>query len=252
MKNGQIFAHKSTARGRLDLEYLDETSRRKVSLRNPVEREQGIGRKLKDFIDYASKESLAQVHVGGFFHHEIRRNSDGSSTAPMQLSNEERKRRITETWQHHLEKFPSPAKRPVIAHRLIFSMSGEQYTALVAAGINPDQVLHSSLKRVMRKFGEKFHPRDSIGYAYGFHHDTGHLHVDVALCPRTAKGNYVGCSTSRTTSSKHKRQMDQIRGWFEQENHRWENALVSPQKIALTISRRLDSDKMLIAPPLNH
>ena len=33
MKNGQIFARKSIARGRLDLEYLDETSSRKVSLR---------------------------------------------------------------------------------------------------------------------------------------------------------------------------------------------------------------------------
>jgi hypothetical protein len=35
MKNGQIFARKSTTRGGLDLEYLDETSRRKISLENP-------------------------------------------------------------------------------------------------------------------------------------------------------------------------------------------------------------------------
>ena len=50
---------------------------------------------------------------------------------PMRLSNAERKRRITESWQHHLGKFPSQAKRPVIAHRLIFSMSSEQHDALV-------------------------------------------------------------------------------------------------------------------------
>ena len=47
MKNGQIFAHKSTARGGLDLEYLDETSRRKVSLRERADMEQQIGKKLK-------------------------------------------------------------------------------------------------------------------------------------------------------------------------------------------------------------
>ena len=53
MKNGQIFARKSTARGGLDLEYLDETSRRKVSLRERANMDQQIGRKLKHFTDYA-------------------------------------------------------------------------------------------------------------------------------------------------------------------------------------------------------
>jgi hypothetical protein len=125
MKNGQIFAHKSTARGSLDLEYLDETSRRKVSLRERADMDQQIGKKLNHFTDYASKETLGQVHAGGFLHHSIRINQDGTSTAPSQLSNAERKYRITETWRKHLAKFPSTAKRPVIAHRLVFSMSEE-------------------------------------------------------------------------------------------------------------------------------
>jgi hypothetical protein len=42
VKNGQIFAHKSTARGGLDLEYLDETSRRKVSLRERADIDQQL------------------------------------------------------------------------------------------------------------------------------------------------------------------------------------------------------------------
>jgi len=248
VKDGQIFARKSTARGRLDLEYLDEISSRKVSLRERADMEQQIGRKLKHFADYASKESLGQVHAGGFLHHHICRNPDGSNTAPAQLPNAERKHRITEAWQHHLDKFPSQAKRPVIAHRLIFSMSKEQHDALVAAGLNPDQVLHSTLKKVMRKFAGKFHPGDSIGFAYGLHHDTAHLHAHVALCPRTAKGCYVGCSTSRFKQGKHKRQMDQIRVWFDQENQRWGKILGSPQEM----SHRLDSDKILFAPRLTN
>lgn len=250
MKNGQIFARKSTARGRLDLEYLDETSCRKVSLRERADVETSIGLKLKHFTDYASKESLGQVHAGGFLHHEIRRNADGSSTAPGQLPNGERKRRIVEAWQHHLEKFPSQAKRPVIAHRLIFSISKEQHDALVTAGINPDRVLQSSLKKVMRKFGETFHPNDSIGFAYGLHHDTAHLHAHLALCPRTAKGRYVGCSTSRYERSKHKKQMDLIKSWFERENQRWEKILQSPEETARVLSQRIDSDKITFAPRL--
>jgi len=213
--------------------------------------EQQIGRKLKNFTDYASKETLGQVHAGGFLHNHIRRNPDGTSTAPAQLPNAERKRRITEAWQHHLAKFPSQARRPVIAHRLIFSMSKEQHDALVSAGINPDQVLHSTLKKVMRKFAEEFHPGDSIGFAYGLHHDTAHLHAHIALCPRTARGHYVGCSTSRVKHGKHKCQMDRIRAWLAHENQRWEKILQSPQKIAEAVSHRLDSDRIVISPRLN-
>jgi hypothetical protein len=252
MKNGQIFAHKSTARSGLDLEYLDETSRRKVSLRERADMEQQIGKKLKHFTDYASKEALGQVHAGGFLHHRIRTNPDGTSTAPSQLSNAERKQRITETWQKHLAKFPSTAKRPVIAHRLVFSMSKEQNDALTDAGINPDQVLHSTMKKVMRRFNERFHPNDSIGYAYGLHHDTTYLHVHVAICPRTENGSYVGCSTSRSTQSRHRKQMDCIKSSFELENSRWEKILSSPQKLEETLSKRLDADKLVFSPKLNH
>jgi hypothetical protein len=252
MKNGQIFAHKSTARGGLDLEYLDETSRRKASLRERADMEQQIGKRLKYFTDYASKETLGQVHAGGFLHHSIRINPDGTSTAPSQLSNAERKHRITETWQKHLAKFPATAKRPVIAHRLVFSMSKEQHDALSDAGINPDQVLHSTMKKVMRRFNERFHPNDSIGYAYGIHHDTTNLHVHVAICPRTENGSYVGCSTSRSPQSKHKKQMDCIKSWFEIENSRWEKILSSPQELEETLSKRLDADRLVFSQKLNH
>ncbi|CAN5422212.1 hypothetical protein BH09VER1_BH09VER1_29680 [soil metagenome] len=251
MKNGQIFARKSTARGLLDLEYLDENSRRKVSLRQRADMDEQIGRKLKGFTDYASKESIGQVHAGGFLHDSVRLNPDGSSMAPSRLSNDERKRRITESWQSHLAKFPTKAKRPVIAHRLVFSMSIAQHDALVTAGINPDQVLHSTMKKIMRRFAEKFHPGDSIGFAYGLHHDTANLHAHVALCPRTSKGKYVGCSTSRLSRSRHKKQMDLIRSWFVQENARWEKILSTPQQTEKVIAKRLDSDRLVFSRRLN-
>jgi hypothetical protein len=250
VKNGFIFAHKSTARGRLDLEYLDETSGRKASLRAAKKLDEEVGKKLKGFMDYASKESIGQVHVGGFLHNAIRRNPDGTSTAPNKLSNEERKRRITEAWKHHLNRFGSQAKQPVVAHRLVFSMSTEQHNALVKAGISPDQVVISSVKKVMERFAEKFHRGDSIGYAYGLHHDTDNLHVHVALCPRSAKGRYVGCSMSRHPG-KHKNQMVFMREWFEGDNRLRAEFLSNPQKMEQSLSARLDQEKFTIAPRLS-
>ena len=131
-------------------------------------------------------------------------------------------------------------------------MSKEQHNALTDAGINPDQVLHSTMKKLMRRFNERFHPNDSIDYAYGLHHDTAQLHVHVAISPRTENGSYVGCSTSRSTQSKHKKQMDCIKSWFEIENSRWEKILSSPQKLEEMLSKRLDAHKLVFSPKLNH
>jgi hypothetical protein len=251
MKAGIIFARKTTWRSRLDLEYLDETSSRKVSARRQHEDGSKRTRPLRQFADYASKETLGQVHARGFLHHLILINEDGSRTAPSQLSNDERKRRISEEWFEHIRKYPTSSKNPVIQHRLVFSMSREMHDKLVEAGINPDRVLQSATKKIMGKFNERFHPADSIGYAYGIHHDTDNLHVHVALCPRTARGAYVGCSTARNPESGHKDQMKFLRSCFEQENKRWEQALASTQKMGEQLSKRLDSDKIVLSPRLN-
>jgi hypothetical protein len=254
MRDRIIFAHKSTWRSRLDLEYLDETSNRKVSARQLHEdgSQDSRVRPLKQFADYASKEKLGQVHAGGFLHDLIRVNADGTSTAPSKLTNGERKKRISESWCHHLRKFPTSSENPVIQHRLVFSMSCELHNKLVAFGINPDRVLHSTMKKAMAKFAERFHPDDAVGYAYGLHHDTDNLHVHVALCPRTARGAYVGCSTARNPASGHKDQMKYLRSCFEQENKRWTRILASPQKLEEHLCKRLDCDKVIFAPRLNH
>jgi hypothetical protein len=251
MKAGMIFARKTTWRSRLDLEYLDETSSRKVSSRQRHDDGQKRTRPLRQFADYASKETLGQVHAGGFLHHLILINEAGSRTAPSQLTNDERKRRISEAWFEHIRKFPTSSQNPVIQHRLVFSMSRETHDKLVDAGINPDRVLQSATKKIMGKFNERFHPADSIGYAYGIHHDTDNLHIHVALCPRTARGAYVGCSTARNPASGHKDQMGFLRSCFARENKRWEQTLASPQKLEEHLSRRLDSDKIVFSPRLN-
>jgi hypothetical protein len=177
---------------------------------------------------------------------------DGTRVAPSQLSNEERKKRISEAWFQHIRKFPTSSNNPVIQHRTVFSMSRELHDKLVEAGVNPDLVLQSTMRKVMRKFAERFHPIDSIGYAYGIHHDTDNLHVHVALCPRTARGAYVGCSESRSTTSGNRNQMKYLRSCFEQENKRWAHILGSPQKLDENLSKRLDSDRIIFSQRLNH
>jgi len=253
MKNGMIFPFKRTWRSRLDLEYLDENSDRKHSLNQRDQRNVEnlpVGKKLKQFADYASKETLGQVHAGGFLHYQILVNPDGSRVAPSQLSNEERKRRISVSWFDHIRKFPTSSDNPVIQHRLVFTMSTLFHDRLVRAGINPDRVLHATMKKMMRKFSERFHPDDAIGYAYGIHHDTDNLHVHVALCPRSAKGAYVGCSMSRSETSGNKNQMAYLMKCFEQENRRWDQILDSPENLQEQISRRFDSEKIMFAPRL--
>ena len=69
------------------------------------------------------EESIVQVYAGGCLHNAIRRNTDGTSAAPLKLSNEESKRRISETWCFYLNRFDSRAKSPFITHCLVVSMS---------------------------------------------------------------------------------------------------------------------------------
>ena len=257
MKDGMIFPFKKTWRSRLDLVYLDETSGRKIEARldqfrhedraNPNE----IGKKLRQFADYASKETLGQVHAGGFLHHRILLNRDGSRTSPMALSNTERKKRICEAWMKHLQGFKTSSSNPVIQHRLVFTMSTAFHDKLVAAGVNPDIVLQSSLKTVLNRFQQRFHPKDSIGYAYGLHHDTDNLHAHVAICPRTANGAYVGVSMSRTRESGNKNQMTYLMRSFDRENRKWDKLLADPEKLKQALGQRLDAEKATPFPKIS-
>jgi hypothetical protein len=130
-------------------------------------------------------------------------------------------------------------------------MSTAFHDKLVATGINPDIVLRSSLKTVLNRFQQQFHPTDSIGYAYGLHHDTDNLHAHVAICPRTAKGHYVGLSMSRTRESGNKNQMTYLMRAFDRENRKWDKLLSSPDKLQKALAMHLESEKMAIAPKIS-
>jgi len=255
MNNGIILSKcKSTWRSKIDVQYLDETSRlkqQKMTLKG-----EAVGSKLKQFGDYASKEFLGQVHCAGFLWKEVGWQHNGSFVSPQILDNDHRKKRIVECWSSHLRKHGAP--RGILQHRLVFSMSREFHGSLLASGLNPDAILHRSMKKVMRQFQERFHPGDKIGYAYGFHHDTDNLHVHVALCPRSFYGKYVGCSSqlkSKKTDNGQNDHLGYLKKCCQQENKLWSQRLGNPEAIRKTlqqVARNPRAGQYLVLPKIQN
>ena len=203
MKAGMIFASKRTWRSRLDVEYLDGTSSGKAPSRQQHADGPQKTRPLRQFADYASTETLGQVLAGGFLHHMILINEDGSRIAPSQLTNAESKSRISEAWFEHVRKYPTSSQDPVIQHRLVFSMSRDARQIRRSQHQSRSRVAVCEAEDQRESSTNGFHAADSIGYPCGICHDTDNLHVHVALCSRSARGPYVGCSTSRKPASCH-------------------------------------------------
>ena len=220
MKNGIIVTKKTTWTSKVEVDYLDETSPKKQRQQRR-KNERNIGEKLQQFNDYADKDNLGRVYVGGFFHQLVAENPSGTFTAPANLPKNEVKQRLHKAWQQHLKVAGPPDG--IIQHRFVISMSREQHDLLVKHGINPDTVLHERVRLVMKEFREKFHAGDSVGYAYGLHHDTDHLHAHVAVCPRSEKQQRVGLSEQlrgRQGQSRHKNQLAFIKRVCVRENEK--------------------------------
>lgn len=247
MKNGIILCKTTTWCSRLDIEYLDETSGLKQNQQCIMQN--AIGKKLRQFVNYASKEDLGQVYAGGFFHFSVCTNEDGSMIGQKSLSNQERKGRIIQAWAEHLQAHPT---KNVVQKRLVFSMSAEFYNQLVDCGINPDQVLVRAVQDSLHALQEKFHKGDSIGYAYGLHHDTGNIHIHVALCPRSRDGAYVGLSKPNVSSkvSGHRDQHGFLVCKFKEINQKWEEALADPEKLWEKLQKHSVNERLLFAPQL--
>jgi hypothetical protein len=224
MKNGMIIVKKKTWSSKVEIDYLDETSPKKQQqLRE--KNMTAVGEKLRQFNEYADKDNLGRVYVGGFFYKAVARNPDGTFTAPTNLSKDETKRRLLKIWRQHLK--PNGAPRGVVQHRFVISMSKEQYDLLIKYGLNPEAFLHDRVRLVMKEFREEFHAGDSIGYAYGLHHDTDNLHAHIAVCPRSERQEYIGLSEQlqkKQSPSGHKNQLGFLKKICARENEKLEKS----------------------------
>jgi hypothetical protein len=177
----------------IDFRYQDETSEFKIDCDRIAAQKRGQTYVPKpwDSLPYLAKDELGKIHVRGFLHDRVAQNQNGSFTHPATLSTDEIIDRLGRAWNAHAKKCRSTE---ISHHRLVISMSREFHDSLVQAGRNPDQVLKGMIERSMRSFQEKFHPGDSVGYSYGLHHDTDHLHAHLFIHPRTREDIFVGMS----------------------------------------------------------
>lgn len=252
MKPRLLFKKTSTCRAsqrsklsNLNLDYLDETTKKqqKQSTSNEIT--------LDSAVEYLTKEDRGQVHGGGFLHDRLLKMRQDGEPGPVLLDNAIRKQRIRKICQEHLQEHSPPHN--IIAHKCVISMSDELHDGLVKQGIRPDAVLQSSIKNTMGKFQTKFHPGDRIGYAYGIHHDTDNLHAHVFLLSRTEDGERVGLSEqlqNRESSSRHKNQMREVKGWIQNEAEKWSETLAHPEKVEALTQKR-GSEKYFFAPKVD-
>jgi hypothetical protein len=240
----------------VDFRYLDETSQFKFESDRigAQKRGQVYTPKPWEALPYLAKDDLGKIHVRGFLHDRVAQNRDGSFCHPASLSTEETIRRLGRAWKAHTKQ---SRETRVSHHRLVFSMSKEFHDALVAAGRNPDMALRGIIERTMRSLQEKFHPGDSVGYSYGLHHDTDHLHAHVYLHPRTREGEFVGMSeqlqtkAARGAASRHKNQLRFVR---ETARRRAAQVLkeLSDPKEAAQLKNNFYSDRIFFLPRQSH
>ncbi len=226
-----IIVHKhKTWYSPFDPEYQDETSSLKhyADLRRAHKSGMDYVPKPADGLDYIDKEAIGQVYAAGFIRTMASTDPDGTRCQFEKLPKEERKKRIKTAWRKHAKKFTTQRKTH---HRLVFSMSKEMTDALKARGLSPDAVLQSVMKRSLRNFTDRYHRGDSIGYSYGLHHDTDHLHVHVFIHPRTKYGNPVSFSQQlkrRKTDNGQEDKLGFLKKSVEAQVRFWEKKLEDP------------------------
>jgi hypothetical protein len=196
-------------------------------------------------LDYITKNA-GELHAAGFIRTMACQNQDKSFTHFESMTNKERRDRVLKAWRKHASKFPKTYKDH---HRLVFSMSKEMHDKLVEKGINPEMVLHQALKRSLRNFTDKFHKGDSLGYTYGFHHDTDNLHAHVFVHPRTKFGERVSFS-SQLKGRKPNGQVDKLNFLKESlatQVRSWEKKLEDP-KVREALQKHIHAEKFTFTP----
>ncbi len=267
-----LFKKTSTCYGDKDLniDYQNEMSEIKQDWRR-----QKYGKTQAELIEqnlkYQTKEELGQVHAGGFLYQKVAKASPAGSPAPTKLDNKTRMDLIQQEWINHLEEVGRPKKRgaprknykgeplsnEISGHKCVFSFDESFNKRLQAAGLNPDAVLQNCMKQTLFRFQDRFCDKgDSIGYSYGIHHDTDHLHVHVFLMPMTAKGKVIGLSQhlkSKVNSpSKQNDHIGFVKKQIEKEYERWDQIMLNPVARKKLLAQKGGERFFVSAPSPDH
>lgn len=230
MKYGILFTKTSTCYGDPDIEYLDETSEKKMKLQAEKNNESidtyiEKSKSVLQEIDYLTKEEHGKVYAAGWIRDKL---LSPQVQAPEKWDNEVRKTKITE------ELYKTKPYRSAVGHKLVFSISKELQTKVEHAGLNLDEVMRKEAKRIMIEFQNQFHKGDKIGFAFGIHHDTKHRHMHIFLSNRTRNNKHVAMSNPLYNNTRGKyTQKDQM-GFIKQ------RAIVSQARILRQVEKRIN------------
>lgn len=239
MQFGLLFKKTSTCYEDPNIEYLDETSLKKME-QQAAKKGISVDEYLEEIkevsknVDYMTKEEHGKVYAAGYLRKML---LAPQVKAPEKWNNEVRKTKITEALTDIVQSHGR--YRNAIGHKLIFSVSNELQEKVESAGLNLDRVLTKQAKRVMLEFQHKFHPEDQIGYAFGIHHDTDNRHMHIFLSNRSAKGKHVALSNPLKNFKKRSyQQKDQI-GYVKQ------RLVVAEVRIEKLVQKAIDKSEKI-------
>lgn len=142
---------------------------------------------LKAGIDYLTKEDQGKLKVYGFLRDDIIRLR---GRFPHRMKNDE----LVEATMAALESRLRRKDIKRVAHKYVLSLNPEFCDVLNQTRHGVDELLTQSVRKVMRKYQEKYYPKDRIGYVVGIHHDKAHVHAHVMLFPTTENGKLLRIS----------------------------------------------------------
>lgn len=254
MAFGLLIKKTSTAKGVIDIEYLDEFSNRKLEIKSlregtPLTELKSHNNTLYASLNYMSKEEKGCVYAGGWVRNALLRKG---GVSPENLDNEERKQLIHNAMKAQTDKWRE--YRGNHGHKLVFSLSNDLEDKLDAAKIDKEYELKRIFKRVMKDFEKQFHDRskvskytnkkvsDKIGYAWGVHHDTDNLHIHCYLHNRTQFGHHVACSQPLKNRYDHKYRANQL-GFIKQKLAEYEIKLEQKADLRIAQTEEIKQEK---------
>jgi len=139
---------------------------------------------LKQGVDYLTKEEQGKLKVYGFLRDDVIKRT---GSFPHRMKNDDLVDACLQAWKARLKK--KKIKR--VAHKYVLSLNPEMCRVMAETGHSADELLTASVRKTVRKYQEKYYPKEKLGYLVGIHHDKAHLHAHVMLFPTTESGKLI-------------------------------------------------------------
>lgn len=171
---------------------------------------------LKNGVDYLTKEEQGKLKVYGFLREDVFRQT---GRIPHRMENDELIHACLNAWV--ARKQCKDIKRA--AHKYVLSLNPELCEVMAETGHCADELLTQSVRRVLKRYQEKYYPGEKLGYLLGIHHDKAHLHAHVMLFPTTESGKLLLVTdySKKNKINGHKRPFTDMRIFAEQEIARY-------------------------------